>query len=59
MYFDDAHQIAEGAGAAPLAALLQERHRMADKNVGVVLSGGNIERARYLQVLKGITPSAA
>jgi threonine dehydratase len=59
IYFDDAHQIAEGAGAAPLAALLQERHRMADKNVGVVLSGGNIERARYLQVLKGITPSAA
>ena len=58
IYFDDTHQIAEGAGAAPLAALLQERHAMANKNVAVVLSGGNIERARFLQVLSGITPSA-
>ncbi len=57
-YFDDTHQIAEGAGAAPLAALLQERDRMADKNVAVVLTGGNIERARYLQVLGGVTPAA-
>ncbi len=58
IYFDDTHQIAEGAGAAPLAALLQERDRMANKNVALVLSGGNIERARYLQVLSGITPAA-
>jgi len=33
IYFDDTHQIAEGAGAAPLAALLQERQRMANRNV--------------------------
>jgi len=59
IYFDDTHQVAEGAGAAPLAALLQERHRMANKNVAVILSGGNIERARFLQVLSGLTPSAA
>jgi len=58
IYFDDTHQIAEGAGAAPLAALLQERHRMANKSVALVLSGGNIERARYLQVLSGVTPAA-
>jgi threonine dehydratase len=58
IYFDDTHQIAEGAGAAPLAALMQERHRMANKNVAVVLSGGNIERARFLQVLSGVTPTA-
>jgi threonine dehydratase len=57
-YFDDTHQVAEGAGAAPLAGLLQERHRMANKNIAVVLSGGNIERARFLQVLNGVTPSA-
>jgi threonine dehydratase len=57
IYFDDAHQIAEGAGAAPLAALLKERERMANKNVAVVLSGGNIERARFHQVLAGVTPS--
>jgi threonine dehydratase len=56
-YFDDAHQIAEGASAAPLAALLQDGARMANKKVALVLSGGNIERARYLQVLRGETPS--
>jgi threonine dehydratase len=57
IYFDDTHQVAEGAGAAPLAALLQERGRMAGKNVAVVLTGGNIERARFQQVLTGVTPS--
>jgi hypothetical protein len=31
---------------------------MANKNIAVVLSGGNIERARFLQVLNGVTPSA-
>jgi threonine dehydratase len=58
IYFDDTHQIAEGAGAAPLAALLKERGRVADKRVAVILSGGNIERARFHQVLGGATPSA-
>jgi threonine dehydratase len=59
VYFDDAHQLTEGAGAAPLAALLQDGARMANKNVAVILSGSNIERARYQQVLDGRTPVAA
>ena len=59
IYFDDTHQIAEGAGAAPLAAMLQERARWTNRNVAVILSGGNIERARFLQVLGGTTPSVA
>jgi threonine dehydratase len=57
-YFDDAHQVAEGAGAAPLAALLADRSRMRGKNTAVILSGGNIERARFLEVLNGTTPKA-
>jgi threonine dehydratase len=57
IYFDDAHQVAEGAGAAPLAALLQERERLGNRNVGVILSGGNIERARFAPVLSGRTPA--
>jgi threonine dehydratase len=57
IYFDDTHQVVEGAGAAPLAALLQERQRMAGKNVAVVLSGGNIERRRFLQIISGQTPA--
>src|SRR5262249_55732773 len=56
VYYDDTHQVAEGAGAAPLAALLQESGRMARRKVGVILSGGNIERARLSQVLAGRTP---
>lgn len=57
IYYDDTHQVAEGAGAAPLAALMKERERMANLNVCVILSGGNIERARLLQVLGGNTPA--
>jgi len=58
VYFDDTHQVAEGAGAAPLAALWKDRERMSGKRVAVVLSGGNIERSRYLQVMRGETPAA-
>ena len=50
-YFDDTHNIAEGAGAAPLAALLAERTRMAGKRVGLILSGGNLDRALYARAL--------
>jgi threonine dehydratase len=57
IYFEDAHQVAEGAGAAPLAAMLQERLMLANKSVALVLSGGNIERKRFLEVLSGGTPS--
>ncbi|HTO63160.1 MAG TPA: threonine dehydratase [Bradyrhizobium sp.] len=39
----DTHNLAEGAGAAPLAAALQERDRLRGKRVGLVLSGGNID----------------
>ena len=42
-YWTDTHNLAEGAGAAPLAAALKERGRLAGKTVGLVLSGGNID----------------
>jgi len=58
IYFDDTHQVVEGAGAAPLAALWKDRQKMSGKRVAVVLTGGNIERARYLQVLRGETPAS-
>ncbi len=50
-YYEDTHQLTEGAGAAAFAALLQERDRFAGRRVGVVLSGGNIDRPVYLRVL--------
>jgi threonine dehydratase len=42
-YWTDTHNLVEGAGAAPLAALLQERERMRGKRVALVVSGGNID----------------
>lgn len=50
-YFTDTHNVAEGAGAAPLAALLKEREQMRGRKVGLVLSGGNIDRATYARIL--------
>ena len=42
-YWTDTHNLAEGAGAAALAAALQERGRLQGKRVGLILSGGNID----------------
>jgi len=39
----DTHNLAEGAGAAALAAALQEKSRLRGKRVGLILSGGNID----------------
>lgn len=42
-YWTDTHNLAEGAGAAALAAALQEKPRLRGKRVGLILSGGNID----------------
>lgn len=49
--FADTHNVAEGAGAAALAAALKERDRLAGKRIAVVQSGGNIDRALFAEVL--------
>lgn len=51
VYYTDTHNLAEGAGAAALAALIQERRAMAGKKVGVILSGGNVDRSVYARVI--------
>jgi threonine dehydratase len=56
VYYSDTHNLAEGAGAAPLAALMQESERMAGKKVGVILCGGNIDKAWLVEVLSGGVP---
>ncbi|OWJ78490.1 threonine dehydratase [Haematobacter genomosp. 1] len=56
LYFRTIHSVAEGAGAAPLAALLAERERMAGHRVGVVLSGGNVDSDRFATILAGSVP---
>ncbi len=58
-YFADTHNVAEGAGAAPLAALMQEKDAMRGKRVGVILCGGNVDTTVFNQVLAGRTPVPA
>ena len=42
-YWTDTHNLAEGAGAAALAAAMNERGRLQGRKVGLVLTGGNID----------------
>jgi threonine dehydratase len=46
-YWTDTHNLAEGAGAAALAAALQDKARNRGKRVGLILSGGNIDLDRF------------
>ncbi|MGH7545962.1 MAG: pyridoxal-phosphate dependent enzyme, partial [Gemmatimonadota bacterium] len=50
-YFTDTHNVVEGAGAAPLAALLKEAEAMAGRRVALVLTGGNVDASVYREVL--------
>jgi threonine dehydratase len=50
-YFTDTHNVAEGAGAAPLAAILQDPEGVRGKRIGLVLTGGNINEALFRRAL--------
>src|SRR5215475_12711023 len=54
--YTDTHNIAEGAGAASLAAVLKQRSAVKGKRVAIVLSGGNIDMTIFAQILAGETP---
>jgi threonine dehydratase len=47
------HNVAEGAGAASLAAALQQRERRRGQRIGVTLCGGNVDRDVFARVLAG------
>jgi len=51
LYFTATHNVAEGAAAAPLAALLQEQEITRNKRVALIHSGCNIDRDRFASVL--------
>ncbi len=57
LYFRSIHNLSEGAGAVALAGIMQEKQQMAGKSVAVILSGGNIDTDKFLQILSGNTPS--
>jgi len=52
-YYEDTHNLAEGAGAAALAGALQEKDSVRGKRIGVVLTGGNVDAVAYAEVLSG------
>jgi threonine dehydratase len=51
--FSATHNAAEGAGAAALAALQQQRARRAGRSAGIVISGANVDRDVYARVMAG------
>ncbi len=50
-YYTDTHNLAEGAGAVPLAGLMQEREQQRGKKIAVVLSGSNIDLDLYRAII--------
>lgn len=55
LYFRAAHNVAEGAGAAALAAAMKLRATplIAGRTIGLPLSGGNVDAALFRRVLEG------
>ena len=51
LYFAATHNVAEGAGAAALAAALQEQSLIRGKRISLVLSGGNVDGRIFSRVL--------
>lgn len=51
--FAATHNVAEGAGAAALAAALQQRTRRSARSIGLALTGGNVDSEVFARVLAG------
>ena len=56
--FADTGNVAEGSGAAPLAALLQESPRMQGRRVALILSGGNVDSEIFDPIVAGLRANA-
>lgn len=50
--YEDTHNVAEGSGAATFAGLLKERDQQQGKRVGIVITGGNVDREVFLGALQ-------
>jgi threonine dehydratase len=56
LLYSATHNVAEGAGAASLAALMSEVDDVRGRRIGVILSGGNIDASGFAAILGGSTP---
>jgi len=53
IFYEDTHNLAEGAGATGLAAALKEKHELRGKRAGIILTGGNVDREMFMAALEG------
>ena len=53
VYYQDTHNVAEGAGAAALGGALKEKQNLKGQRVGIVLTGGNVDMESYAAILSG------
>jgi len=58
LYYRCTHNLAEGAGAAALAAAMQLKHdpRVAGRKVGLPLTGANVDAEAMMRVLSEVLP---
>jgi threonine dehydratase len=54
--YDDTHNLAEGAAASGLAALLRERDRLRGRTAGLVLTGANVDAHIFAPILQREAP---
>lgn len=52
-YYQDTHNVAEGAAAAALAGAIKERSMQHGRRVGLVLTGSNVDASIFAKVLSG------
>jgi threonine dehydratase len=53
LLYSATHNVAEGAGAAGLAAATKERDRLAGRKAAVILGGANVDRDVFARILSG------
>lgn len=53
VYYQDTHNVSEGAAAAPLAAALREASLQQGRRIGLVLTGSNVDMPVFAKVLAG------
>src|SRR5690606_10610634 len=58
-YAETLHHLVEGGGAAPLAAALRMRDQLAGANVGLVLTGSNIDHRTLMKAMNADAVLAA
>jgi threonine dehydratase len=58
LLIETTRQIAEGAGAAALAAAFAARSKLAGRNIGLIISGGNITSEQLRKILDHDAPQS-